>query len=645
MRGMTARGFGLVACLAAVVGVARADVEAWALRELASVRAGVGPRWDMAAAAARAAEVFDVLIAHHPDPAASGALGDSFAVSLHLRYLAEGGDAGSAELAGWLLEHPAASNALAAVVEPGADKMAAVYAVLDDLRREVNVEGNADAAAELFAAAAVVFDAGAPAALIEQEVADPATAVEIVGHLLEHRRGAGFDVTMMPADLLVHVVDARVSAADLAWAAATYRGDRVVGQRFHDLSYDTGLIGLERVGKPLEGAGSAFGLAMLRQCGGVCRHQAFFAASVGKAIGVPTVYMRANGPSVGHAWVGYLRAQGKRVVWDMSEGRFDFYEEVRGEIVCPQTQRRVGDQEVSMKAGLVGVPLEKRVTARALAAAAERIAAVEAARMAWPPALPEGAAAETVETGGDGAPQRARPETAPARRGAGQAKVATLPRAADTTTRLALLEASVNKVPAAMYGWRVMTAWAGEMTAEDRAAWFDALNTLVGRTHPDVLSGMVMPLICSVEDDKQRESAWEWLEKRLAGEAELLAEAAVVRGKDLAGRGHRDAAWRVLSDAAVRYVREAPAVTGVLEAAADLAKDMPSGPSAIADLYGAAFQAAPRADGTLPAEYGPWTTRNRIGILYYRWLKVAGREAEAQRVAADLASSIRINLD
>ena len=57
---------------------------------------------------------------------------------------------------------------------------------------------------------------------------------------------------------------------------------------------------------------AGWSLPNILQHGGVCADQAYFAVTVGKSIGVPTAYTIGLGGEVGHAWVGFLQARGKR---------------------------------------------------------------------------------------------------------------------------------------------------------------------------------------------------------------------------------------------------------------------------------------------------------------------------------------------
>lgn len=560
---------------------------------------------DTTAAVAISAEALDTLIAWRPDLASSDALVPAFVAST-LAYQTNAKKA-DADTAAWLATHPPVATAFMALYRPHYDDFAKAIDVIGDL-----IKASPEAVErfpELAAAVALVFDAGPAWPMIEFEVADPASPVEIFTHLANTAKPAD-----MPGELLVYTVDAPVSTSDLAWAFNRNAGDRYVGRQFHLITYDHTALGQGDDNLRLRGGASSFSLPVVLEKGGVCRHQAFFAASVGKAIGVPTVYCRASGPSAGHAWVGYLRVDPRGATWDMSEGRFGFYEQVRGEVRCPQTRRSVGDQRVAMTAELLNTPLEDRARAAALVAAAERLVWVGHRKQSWPPARPEVPEAET--------PRRSR-------RGAEQ-----LPREATVDNRFALLEAAVDVCPWKVRAWDRMLGWASEMSDATRDRWFRAIDSMVGARYPDVVVEFVSPMIRGVEDPNTRDDAWAWLAGRVRRHEQLAVEVAVERAKSLQEAKRLDAAWRLYNDTALRYANAGPTVLEALKGIDRLAQEYPEAANARLDAFHTIFARVQPADSTLAPAYRSWSTKARVGKLYAARLYEAGRSEDAARVLA-----------
>jgi hypothetical protein len=94
-----------------------------------------------------------------------------------------------------------------------------------------------------------------------------------------------------------------------------------------------------KLAKPTEGT-----LKEIFELGGICMHQAHFAANTARAYGIPAAYVTGDGNRGGHAWFAYQR---KDKEWNMNTGRYnDGY--ACGETTDPQTGRRIGEFEVQI---------------------------------------------------------------------------------------------------------------------------------------------------------------------------------------------------------------------------------------------------------------------------------------------------------
>lgn len=176
----------------------------------------------------------------------------------------------------------------------------------------------------------------------------------------------------VPVQLLVLVVDATAKVSELQWALDRYRGDRNVGTRFFEIEYDVAHF---RSGAPKRVTTEGLTLQNISRFGGVCIDQAYFAANVGKACGIPTAIMRGRSAEVRHAWVSYLAWNGKTAVFDSTSGRYKEYRAVIGYITDPQTGDRVAESELSLRAWLSLTPADKRQKAIALVDAGDALAA------------------------------------------------------------------------------------------------------------------------------------------------------------------------------------------------------------------------------------------------------------------------------
>lgn len=626
------------------------SLDSWADASLEAMLADCAEDGDLGRLTGRARVVMDTLIAWHPEPGSSDAFARAFVIEQHAEGLTRLGARAKAEdyrqLAAWLFDYEGdpgglsglpprrgqesgwqVAQAISALRIPEADADAGVYRVLTELH-EARSEDLGEFA-ELVAALAVVFDAGNPENPVEQEIENPAGALDVFTHYADHAKALQMDPRRMPGPLLVHAVDAAVSAKDLEWALLRASGNAQVGALFHEIAYDSNA--LRRGNDALRlNEGGGFGLPVILERGGVCRHQAFFASSVGKSIGVPTVYMRASGIEIGHAWVGYLRKSSRRATWDMSEGRYDDYQKLRGEIVCPQTRAQVSDQEVAMTGELLGVPLSDRLASAALATAASRFANWEKRAMGYPPVLPEGVGAQT-EDAGDGDRNTRRPRRSVRR----DTPVRAEPRPATTEMRFDMLRQSAEKVPWDRHSWSLLLSWADDLSTADRQAWLDAVHTLVGRKYPDVLVSLVSPLIAAIDDPAARDAAWAWLADRVRRTPQLSLEVAVRRADGMVDMGQSDEALAAYSDAARRFAREGPFVMRALEGAQRLLNQAPDKTAAMnyqLDLYGDVFRMVPKPVSVVAPEYLRGSTYVQVGSEYASLLRRVGRDQEARQI-------------
>jgi len=185
-----------------------------------------------------------------------------------------------------------------------------------------------------------------------------------------------FDVRAMPYEVSKYVVDTRRPVSERVWALKRYGGSGNIGRLYRLIEYDTRAF--TRGGEPAVRA-HAPTLPNLRRYGGLCHEQALFASEVGKAVGVPSVYVSGSSQSgIGHAWVAFLRRRGGGYVWDRKTGRTGRGEQPPGFIIEPQTARRRPESELDFALAALNEKPANRAAARVWAAAAEVLLAAQA---------------------------------------------------------------------------------------------------------------------------------------------------------------------------------------------------------------------------------------------------------------------------
>ena len=146
----------------------------------------------------------------------------------------------------------------------------------------------------------------------------------------------------LPGDL-IWVVGATATEEEMTWALANpkLRSLSEWAPSYGMIRYRMDYVTQEktRLAKPTEGT-----LKEIFELGGICMHQAHFAANTARAYGIPAAYVTGDGNRGGHAWFAYQR---KDKEWSMNTGRYnDGY--ACGETTDPQTGRRIGEFEVQI---------------------------------------------------------------------------------------------------------------------------------------------------------------------------------------------------------------------------------------------------------------------------------------------------------
>jgi len=147
------------------------------------------------------------------------------------------------------------------------------------------------------------------------------------------------NLSEFPANQLKFIVDAPIKESEFAWARKNVKASRSDFEKvFSTISYDHRRIATNQFTWTSE----PYTLANIANIGGICTDQAYFAATAGKAMGIPTLSFSGQGKDGGHAWFGYLRAPGR---WNLNAGRFSEQNYVVGYAFDPQNWLPASDRE------------------------------------------------------------------------------------------------------------------------------------------------------------------------------------------------------------------------------------------------------------------------------------------------------------
>jgi len=505
------------------------------------------------------------------------------------------------EVLSYLREHPELARALVFLVKPEREDVDKVYALLDHLRRE---RGDLiDDYAMLTAAICVVHD-NHPGHRINENFARPLDPLTTFDYFVAHEGQMLFGLKNVPAELLVYVVDVSATIDDLLWAVNRYAGDPMVGARFFDIQYDYEHY---RTGAPKKCTEAGWGLANIHRYGGVCADQAYFAMTVGKAIGVPTAYTVGRNADTAHAWVGFLQADRKNAWWNFTTGRYSTYKGLRGVLIDPQTRRRVVDSEVSLLAAFAMSEIEDRHAVAALTDAALRLGE---RRASGEPFEPE----PLVE----------------ANRGGRQLREATI------EDQLELIEAGLRHSPGYAPAWHAVRDLAAEgaLTFDQKKQWVGMLDRLCGKRFPDFTLSILAPMIETVEDVEKQNALWNSTFNMYRGRPDLAAEIRLAQAEMWLEAGKVDTAGQCYMDVINRYANAGPFVLTALREAEALLHKAGKGRQALG-LYAQTWQRIKRPE-QMAGQFTEQSNWYRVGNLYADRLAQFGQPQQAAQVRAIL---------
>ncbi|MCC6677694.1 MAG: hypothetical protein IT436_11165 [Phycisphaerales bacterium] len=579
-------------------------VEAWFHTRIEAALDRLETGGDFAAARADLTDLLDRLIAHGSTTSDVDAFREVVIARRLVSQLTEVDAARRAELLRFLRQRPGLSAALAFAIKPEAQKPAAVYAVLQRLR--AGREDRLESFATLTAALCVVLDRPWWVQVNENKANSPGPEA-LFDYYAGNEGEMAYGIRGMPVELLVHVIAAAAPIEDLNWARARYKADRRIENRYREIKYDYAYFNSGGVKKVTAAGWSLKGIVAN---GGVCADQAYFAMTVAQSMGIPAAYVTAQSGEVGHAWVGYLEANGKSAAWNFDAGRFGPYLVVRGNLVDPQTRERVSDASVAVMArGMVQKP-QDRQDSEALFDAAVRMMELERA-------------------GGAGFPPAEDPEGPKFRKG----RV----RRAGLAEQQELIEAGLRRTPSAARGWRLIgdLAETGRLTLDDKKRWAEVLCNLCGKDYPYFSFEILKPMILTVGDLNEQDGLWTRTAALFAAKADLVSEIRLAQGRMWENAGDNKRAWGCYQDVIKKYVNAGPFVVDAVERCEGLLADRRNTPGAVVDLYQSAWRAAEKPGSAAP-EFRRQSNWYRLGVRYIKKLEAAGKTGEAAKVKQEL---------
>ncbi len=266
-------------------------------------------------------------------------------------------DAWPAELQAYAMGSADFSEQFFTLLSP-LDQPAMVQSILADLWRRNPAEFKEYASLAL--AIAVVYDVSPPPDWPHGQVGQqalsrqlPSPAAVFGFFVRSDRAGATlYRLRQLPAADLKFVVDTTATFEELTWAQKAGTTSLATLGKLYDLvRYRRDRL----VGRVAVWPLPTYRLPEIVAAGGICVDQAYFAATVGKGRGVPTLLFRGAGLDGRHAWFGYLSAPNR---WTLDCGRYAEQKLIAGYAFDPQTWTNISDHEIAfLSEGFRRLPL------------------------------------------------------------------------------------------------------------------------------------------------------------------------------------------------------------------------------------------------------------------------------------------------
>lgn len=150
---------------------------------------------------------------------------------------------------------------------------------------------------------------------------------------------AGIPYARLSVAALTNVVDTPVPLSELRWVREHVRSGNW-DRKFFDVKFDEQRLRREAYQWPH----GPYTLAAIKDEGGICVDQAYYAALCARAYGVPALLFFGEGRRGPHAWFGYMKGTEK---WEMDVGRFAYDKYATGFAVNPQTNQPMSDHDLT----------------------------------------------------------------------------------------------------------------------------------------------------------------------------------------------------------------------------------------------------------------------------------------------------------
>lgn len=200
--------------------------------------------------------------------------------------------------------------------------------------------------AALGVAYSLVFDQPFPRNWPHRQVAQSAVPIGDVDPVkrfafyvdADKNQKAELDLKQLSFENLKYLVDSEVTLDELTYAQKNRISSSHFADAYFSIVYDRSRYNADR--QVYNWPFDRYTLADIEKNGGICIDQAYYAETLGKGRGIPTIRFDGLGVDAAHAWFGYLGHSGK---WELDCGRYEDQSFPKGFAVDPQTWQPIDD--------------------------------------------------------------------------------------------------------------------------------------------------------------------------------------------------------------------------------------------------------------------------------------------------------------
>lgn len=249
------------------------------------------------------------------------------------------------ELAEYMLASPELLSDFFSAISPKDDAPKVAGAIIDIYKSDPE---NFKKYPRLALAIALVFDTPPPKIWPHAQVSEkylprkfPAPAEAFAEWKAARDRGRLlFQFERMSLGELKYLVASLATSEDRQWAQKSISINASnIGKLYSSVAYNYSRI----TAKQYDWNGSDYRLKTIRETGGICTDQAYFAAEAAKARGVPAFIFAGAGADGFHAWTAAMKKPGS---WEFGIGRYEGARYVTGTTIDPQTWEIASDHDL-----------------------------------------------------------------------------------------------------------------------------------------------------------------------------------------------------------------------------------------------------------------------------------------------------------